>query len=150
MPAGPGLGEPLPHLLELALRTEVFALARSERRRRFPAVLRAGFPASARVSTVAAPRDADHPLRVEVVQALVRPYLAAGRVPLLWLTRPLDADATDNAWAAAVGSAGAELDVALDLVVLTRTGWHDPRSGVGRAWVRPRHDRQRRALPRPA
>jgi hypothetical protein len=42
----------------------------------------------------------------------------------------------DLAWLAAARSASAEAAVALVLVVVTRSGWFDPRTGVRREWKR--------------
>ena len=42
----------------------------------------------------------------------------------------------DLAWVQAVRAAGAEAGVELTLVVVTRKGWFDPRSGVRREWKR--------------
>ena len=61
-----------------------------------------------------------------------------GAIPMLWLTRsgPLEAGDLDLAWLAAARSASAEAGVDLMLVVVTRRGWFDPRSGVRRVWQR--------------
>ena len=112
--------------------------ARTERRRSHPAVLHVGIPGgSTREFEVAAGERLDLALRTEIVEAMARDCLAADTVPLVWLTRtPAGPDAEDLAWAAAVGAAGGELGVRLDLVVVTRRSWHDPRSGAGRCWSR--------------
>lgn len=138
MPTGPGIQEPVPYLLGRVLRGAVIAHARSERRRTHPMVLQVGIPSGPTRELELRPDDRmDHALRVEIVQAMARSCLAQGRVPLSWLTRPtVGPDEGDLEWAAAVGAAGAELGVRLDLVVITRRSWHDPRSGVGRSWTR--------------
>lgn len=138
MPTGPGIQEPVPYLLQRVLRGAVIAHARSEHRRSHPVVLHVGLPSGTTRSLELRPEERlDHALRVEMVQAMSRACLASGRVPLSWLTRPvLGPDEGDLAWAAAVGAAGGELGVRLDLVVITRRSWHDPRSGVGRSWTR--------------
>lgn len=138
MPTGPGIQEPVPYLLQRVLRGAVIAHARSERRRSHPVVLHVGIPSGPTRELELRPEERlDHALRVEIVQAMARPCLAEGRVPLSWLTRPaVGPDEGDLAWAAAVGAAGAELGVRLDLVVITRRSWRDPRSGVGRSWTR--------------
>lgn len=137
-----GIEEPVQAILGRVLRRAVADHAAGERRRVFPVVLHCGFPGSAhRTLTVDPTWRLDEALRVDVVEAITRDHLAAGKVPLLWLTRPEGGEATtsdDLAWAAAVRAAGAELGAVLDLVVITRTSWHDPRTGVGRRWRRMR------------
>jgi hypothetical protein len=143
-PDGPGLREPLPSLLEQVLRSAVVAHARAERRRLHPSVVHVGLPGGPRRSFEIRPEDPlDHALRTEVLQAMARDCLARDRVPLTWVTRPPTGQAdADLDWAAAAGAAGGELGVRLDLVVITRRSWHDPRSEVGRTWTRIR-DRRR-------
>lgn len=145
--AHPGITEPLTRPLERLLRTAVVEHVTHERRRAYAPVLHAGVPGrAARTYRVRREDNLDAALRVDVVEALVRPTVRRGRVPLLWLTRPTshaDADGeaqVDRDWVAAVGAAGAELGVVLDLVVVTKHGWRDPRTGVARSWrrIRPR------------
>lgn len=141
---GPGVTEPVPRPLARLLREAVLTHVTGERRRNGPAVLHAGVPGGAERTFTVSPRDAlDHALRVDVVEALVRPGVDAGRVPLLWLTRRESAGEgasgeaqVDRDWVAAVTAAGHELGVVLDLVVVTRHGWRDPRTGVCRRWKR--------------
>jgi hypothetical protein len=139
----PGITEPVSRPLQQLLRQAVLAHATGESRRVYPPVLHAGVPGrSARRFLVEPDEELDHALRTDVVEALVRPGVERGRVPLLWLTRREaatgpDADApVDHDWLAATTAAGRELGVLLDLVVVTRRGWHDPRTGVGRRWKR--------------
>jgi hypothetical protein len=71
------------------------------------------------------------------VAALLR--RTAGTEPrLVWLTRPGDLalQDLDAAWLAATRAAGAEAGLPLTMVVVTRHGWRDPRSGAGRTWKR--------------
>ena len=138
MPNVPGIVEPVPKLMLRVLRATVLEHASSENRRHHRPTLHAGLPGGRARRFEIRPDDLlDHALRVEVVEALCRKSLAQDVVPLLWLTRPEeDHDEQDAAWAAAVNAAGPELDVRLDLVVVTRRSWRDPRSGVGRDWVR--------------
>jgi hypothetical protein len=86
--------------------------------------------------------DADHALRTDVVAALLRRTTRPGVEPVLWLTRPgpLDLQDEDAAWLAAARAATGEAGRALTMVVVTRKGWRDPRSGVQRTWrrLRPR------------
>ena len=58
--------------------------------------------------------------------------------PWVWLTRSgeLALHDLDVAWLAAAATAYAEAGADLTMVVVTRRGWRDPRSGVGRTWVR--------------
>ena len=140
---GPGIQAPVSPLLHRVLRRAVVEHATDERRRRYPVTLHAGLPGTGRAGrrsfAMRPGRDGalDLALRIEIVEALCRDSLARDVVPLLWLTRPADGpDLEDLAWAAAVGCAGPELGVDLDLVVVTRRSWRDPRSGVGRTWSR--------------
>jgi len=57
---------------------------------------------------------------------------------MIWLTRPgsLALEDVDAQWLRAARSAAAEAGVALTLVVVTRSGWVDPRSGACRVWKR--------------
>lgn len=138
MATGSGITEPVPRLLQRVLRSAVLDHVRSEPRRTHPPVLHVGFPGRAAGRFEVRPDDVlDHALRVEVVEAMTRSCLERGVVPLLWLTRPVDGhDVEDLAWAAAVAAAAGELGVTLDLVVVTRRWWRDPRTGVGRTWKR--------------
>lgn len=137
-PDGPGLQEPVPYLLERVLRSTVIAHARAEPRRLHPSVVHVGLPGGATRSFEPCREERlDHALRVEVLEAMARDLLARDTVPLVWLTRPPSGpDDDDLAWAAAAACAGGELGVRLDLVVVTRRSWRDPRSGVGRTWTR--------------
>ncbi|MBM9460556.1 hypothetical protein JK386_11635 [Nocardioides sp. zg-536] len=138
MPTGPGLQHPLPPLLHRVLRSIVVAHAVEEPRRTFPPVLHVGVPGSGpRTFEVRADERLDLALRTEVVEAMARPDLARSVVPLVWLTRMAEGpDTEDLAWAAAVGAASGELGRRLELVVVTRRAWRDPRSGSGRRWTR--------------
>lgn len=137
----PGITEPVPRPLQRLLRQAVLDHATSERRRIHPPVLHVGVPGrpARRFVVEAAADDLDHALRTDIVEAMLRPSLERDVVPLLWLTRREleEADAEeDRHWLSAIGTAGGELGLLLDLVVVTRRSWHDPRSGVGRAWKR--------------
>ncbi|MBM7515232.1 hypothetical protein [Nocardioides nitrophenolicus] len=133
--------EPVPTLLERVLQRAVRDHAAAEGRRRLPPALHVGIPGGAVRSFELVPGEVlDLALRIELVEAMCRDPLARDVVPLLWLTRGPDGpDVEDLAWAAAAGCAGPELGVRLDLVVVTRRSWLDPRSGVGRRWTRLRH-----------
>jgi hypothetical protein len=137
--AGGRIIEPVPRDLTRVLRQAVLAHAREGHRRSYPPALHVGDPASPlglRRLEVGG-EDWDHTLRIEVVQAMVAPFLGWGPLPLTWLTRPYaSAGAQDHPWAAATEAAGAELGAPLSFVVVTRRSWCDPRSEVGRTWQR--------------
>ena len=107
-----------------------------ERRHRFPAVLHLGGPGRPEVGRVAqGEADLDHALRCDVLEAMLR--RSAG--PLMtWLTRPggLEPQDVDLAWLRVVAAVNGETGRSLPFVVVTRDGWRDPRSGVGRSWRR--------------
>lgn len=149
MPHRLGIGEPVSPLMLRVLRATVLAHATEEPRRRYPPVLHVGLPGGETRHFEIDPDDVlDQALRVEVVEAMCRSSLAREVVPLVWLTRPEDQhDEQDSAWVAAVNAAAAELGVRLELVVVTRRAWRDPRTGAGRSWVRLR---ERGAAPRSA
>ncbi|TNM43260.1 hypothetical protein FHP29_06070 [Nocardioides albidus] len=130
--------EPVPTMLERVLLRAVREHAATEGRCQLRPALHVGIPgAEVRSFPILAEEPLDLALRTEVLEAMCRDHLARDVVPLVWLTRtPEGHDAEDLAWAAAVGCAGPELGVRLDLVVVTRRSWHDPRSGVGRRWTR--------------
>lgn len=132
--------EPVPRALQKVLRRAVLEHALAEQRRLFPPVLHVGLPERDPCRFEPEPGDVlDHALRVEVVQAMIRPSLEVGRVPLVWLTR-MEGEGwdCDLRWSTAVRVASAELGLALGLVVVTRRSWHDPISRVGRTWSRMR------------
>lgn len=133
------LQAPIDRLTHQVFRTAVLHLRESEHRRRFPVTVHAGFPGRTASHTWPAGTDHDHGLRCDITAALlarvaVRP--PAGR--FVWITRPGSPSVhdADLAWRSAVEWAGASLDIATSLVVVTRYGWFDPDSGVGRQWRR--------------
>lgn len=134
-----GIREPVDRATALLLRRAVLDHVRSEQRRSFPALLHAGRPGGTE-EVVAVDPDAtlDQALRADVVAALLHRGRSSGAVPLLWLTRPgaLGLEDVDAAWVSGARTAGAEAGVDLTLVVVTRHGWVDPRSGVRREWRR--------------
>lgn len=131
----PVLQEPLPLRTTQLLRRAVLDLASSEYRHHFPAVLHAGVPGGTVISVTDDP-SWDHGLRTDIV-ATLRTELA-DPAPLAWLTRsgPGSLQDADAAWLAPVVAAFAERDEDATFVVVTRHGWTDPRSGVGRTWRR--------------
>jgi hypothetical protein len=127
------LEEPVPAPTERLLRSAVLDLA-TERRRRVPPVLHVGAPGS--WMTVPDDRTWDHGLRTDLVGAALRRLDRPEAVA--WVTRsgPLTMQDVDAAWLAPVVTAGAERDMDVTFVVVTRHGWVDPRSGVRRVWRR--------------
>ena len=136
--------EPVPRTAQVLLRRLVLDHLTSEHRRVFPSVLHLGRPgrpgAALTDQPAAGRRSADDSLddaqRCDILEAVLR------RTPeddvLTWLTRPgaLDLQDADAAWARAVSSVTGETGRPLRFVVVTRKGWRDPRSGVGREWRR--------------
>ena len=132
-----GLQEPVDRTVQQLLRRAVVDHALAERRKDFPPALNVGVPGiRSRRFEIAGPLD--HAVRTDVVEAMLRPAVDKGVVPLLWLTRRGDTAPhdVDGAWSAAVHAAGGELGLALGLVIVTRRSWHDPRTGVVRTWKR--------------
>jgi hypothetical protein len=141
-----GVNEPLTRALQTVLRRAVADHAAREPRRVYPPLLHVGWPGGPEDVFVVAPDEQlDHALRTDVVAALLhtsrRRAPVTGALPMLWLTRsgPLEVGDLDLAWLAAARSAGAEAAVDLMLVVVTRHGWFDPRTGVRREWKRLRN-----------
>ena len=151
MPRGLGQGlamtvaveEPVPRPLLRLLRRAVLDLARSERRRRFPPTLHVGVPGGTQQRFDTAGENLDHALRVDIVEAMIRRLARSPGPPLVWLTRPgpLEREDTDHGWLAAVLAASRELEVTTRFVLVCRTAWVDPVSGVGRTWARPPRQR---------
>jgi hypothetical protein len=134
-----GICEPVDRATAVLLRRAVLDHVRVERRRWFPALLHVGRPGGAEeVFAIDPGEPLDHALRADVAAALLQRGRHRGVVPLLWLTRPgpLELQDVDAAWVSATRTAGAEAGLALTLVVVTRRGWADPRSGVRREWKR--------------
>lgn len=119
----------------------MLALAESERRAHFPAVLHVGTPGGATSTVVDDPRW-DAGLRADVAAAVLR--CRDGSTATAWVTRPgdLDLQDVDVAWLGPVLRSAEENGVDVTFVVVTRHGWVDPRSGVRREWRRIR-DRRR-------
>jgi hypothetical protein len=137
-----GIVEPVGRAQRASLRQAVLEHVTSEHRRVFPPLLHVGVPAG-RQAVFAADPDADrdlldHASRTDVVAALLRRAAGWGDPPLVWLTRPgeLLMQDVDASWLTAARAAAAEAELPLTLVVVTRRGWWDPRSGVTRTWRR--------------
>ncbi|MBI2244577.1 MAG: hypothetical protein HYU55_11770 [Nocardioides sp.] len=134
-----GIREPVDRTTAVLLRRAVLDHVRVEHRRCFPALLHAGRPGAAEeVFAIDPDAPLDQALRADVVAALLHRGRSRGAVPLLWLTRPgeLGLEDVDADWASAAHAAGGEAGIDLTLVVVTRRGWVDPRSGVRREWQR--------------
>jgi hypothetical protein len=135
-----GIHEPLPRELGAVLRRAALDHVRAERRRGYAPVLHVGFPGGAEEVFALRPEDpGDHAIRADVLAAMLqRVRRVAGAVPLVWLTRagPLDLQDVDAAWLAAARTAASEAGITLTMVVVTRRGWVDPRTGVRREWKR--------------
>ncbi|MEQ4500148.1 hypothetical protein [Nocardioides kribbensis] len=149
-----GLTEPLAPGMEALLRRAVLDVALSGPTRVRPPVLHVGVPGGP--TAVFVPRtddpDLDPALRSDVVAAMVRRAdllaapdrtrqghaEAAPTAPVVWLVRlgDLALQDVDLAWLAAARAAYAEAELPLVMVVVSRTAWRDPRSGVGRSWRR--------------
>src|SRR5436190_7035467 len=136
--AAGGLREPVDRTTQQLLRRAVLDHALEvERRRDYGPVLHVGVPGiRSRRFEINAPLD--HSVRTDIVEAMLRPAIDRGVVPLLWLTRRGDTtpEDVDDAWSAAVRAAAGDLGLTLGLVVVTRRSWHDPRTGVSRTWKR--------------
>lgn len=80
----------------------------------------------------------DQALRTDIAAALLQRTAAAAGHRWAWLTRSgsLALHDADVAWSAAWYAACAESGVDVAFVVVTRTGWRDPRSEVLREWTR--------------
>lgn len=65
-------------------------------------------------------------------------HVAQGPDPLVWLGRAghLEWEDPDAAWLSAALAAFGEAGRPLTMVVVTREGWWDPRSGTRRTWRR--------------
>ena len=136
-----GIEEPVDGPLHKALRRAVLEHATSERRRVFAPLLHVGTPGGPQDVFAPAhldPDPLDHALRADVAAALLRRHRSTSPAPLVWLTRPgeLCLQDVDAAWLAAARTAAAEADLPLTMVVVTRRGWWDPRSGATRTWRR--------------
>jgi hypothetical protein len=122
------------------LRRAVLDFRMAESRRTHPPVLHVGVPGAADVSYE--PRGdepMEHGLRADLVAAFLRLTSSEPVAePLVWLTRTGDfvLEDVDAAWLSAARSAFAESGLTLTMVVVTRRGWWDPRSGQRREWKR--------------
>lgn len=123
----------------LWLRLAVVEHVRALTGRSVPPVLHVGRPGGG-VRRFAIPPDerTDHALRADVVAAMLGVRFVRAEPPWVWLGRggDLALHDLDVAWLAAARTAFAEAGADLTMVVVTRRGWRDPRSGAGQTWVR--------------
>ncbi|MGA8846139.1 MAG: hypothetical protein WB471_05950 [Nocardioides sp.] len=147
-----GVRDPLPDGLERLLRQAVLGHITTEHRRAYAPVIHAGLPGRSVASLSWDGHRIDHALRTDALEALLRGQrrtAAAGAPgawsqPFVWLTRrgTLELQDMDLLWSAAARSAADELGRAVLMVVVTRQGWCDPRSGTHRTWRRLRPPRR--------
>ena len=119
------------------LRRAVVEHVRTLPGRSYPPVLHVGRPGGAvHRFQIRVDEPTDHALRADVVAAMLG--RSGPDAPWVWLTRMGDLvlHDLDVQWLAAASTAYTEAGVDLTLVVVSRRGWRDPRSGVGRTWVR--------------
>lgn len=134
-----GIREPVDRALQAVLRRAVLDHSRTEPRRGFPPLVHVGRPGGPEEVFAVRPGDhLDQALRADVLAALVQRSRRRGSVPMVWLTRAggLELQDVDADWLRASRAASAEAGIELTLVVVTRRGWRDPRSCVGREWKR--------------
>jgi hypothetical protein len=121
------------------LRRAVQDFRAAENRKVFAPVVHVGVPGGV-VLAYEPPLDQplEHGLRADLVAAWLRRATTEAADPLVWVTRTGDfvLEDADAAWLSAARSAYAEADVPLTMVVVTRRGWWDPRSGRSRVWKR--------------
>jgi hypothetical protein len=134
------LREPVDPAQRRLLRRAVVEHVGSLTGRVFPPVLHLGTPGGGvRRFTVRPGEPTDHALRADVVAAMLgRRGSPSVPSPWVWLTRTggLALQDVDVQWLAAARTAYAEAGADLTMVVVSRRGWRDPRSGVEQTWVR--------------
>ncbi len=110
-------------------------------RSRFAPLLHVGLPGRPeRSRTVAEAGLSDHGLRASAVAALLEVLGEDDQAttPWTWLTRTGTTSwhDVDAEWLGPTLQAYSEAGLSPTFLVLTRHGWLDPRSGVGRTWKR--------------
>jgi len=135
-----GLHDPLPAPLERLLRQAAYDHAVNDARRLFTPQLHIGVPGRPHF-VLPADIAADRTVRTDAIAAMLERSRADGVTrPLCWLVRPGGLDswltALESDWLAAARTAYAEADERLVFVLVSRRGWRDPRSGLGRTWER--------------
>lgn len=133
------LSAPITRTEHSALRAAVIDFKEATPRGRAPVSLHVGVPGRAVARhVVERGQPLDQALRTDISAALLQRTAAAHGHRWAWLTRTgsLALHDADVAWSAAWYAACAEAGVDVPFVVVTRTGWRDPRSGVLREWSR--------------
>jgi hypothetical protein len=134
------LCDPVPPAEQVMLRRAVLEHVRSITGRTVPPVLHVGVPGGpTRHFTIRHDEPTDHALRADVVSGMTgRPTRHGERPPWVWLGRAGDLAVhdLDVQWLAAACTAYGEAGLDLTMVVVTRRGWRDPRTGASRTWVR--------------
>ncbi len=136
---------PITRTEHLVFRAAVLRFKETSPRGWAPTSLHVGVPDKAFAShAVLRGQSLDQALRTDIAAALIQRTMAAS--PRWgWLTRvgPLGLHDADALWSAAWSSACAEAGIDLPFVVVTRTGWRDPRTEVQREWTRLRRRSRR-------
>ena len=133
------LSAPITRAEHSVLRAAVIDFKESMPRGRAPVSLHVGVPGRAVARhVVERGQPLDQALRTDISAALLQRTAAAAGHRWAWLTRSgsLALHDADVAWSAAWYAASAEAGVDVPFVVVTRTGWRDPRTGVLREWSR--------------
>jgi hypothetical protein len=131
--------DPITPRTHALLRRAVLDFRDSERRKLFAPVVHVGVPGGTALSFEARADDPmEHGLRADLLAAFLQGTRTRTVDPLVWLTRTGEfvLEDADAAWLSAARSAYAEAGVSLTMVVVTRRGWWDPRSGRRREWKR--------------
>ena len=142
------LSAPITRTEHSVLRAAVIDFKESSPRGRAPVSLQVGVPGRAVARHVVGPGQVlDQALRTDIAAALLQRSTPAAGHRWAWLTRSgsLSLHDADVAWSAAWYAACGEASVDVPFVVVTRTGWRDPRSEVLREWSRLRRRSGRRA-----
>jgi hypothetical protein len=135
------LRDPVDCEVQALLRRAVVEHVRAHRGRAVLPTVHVGRPGGpARLFTVRRTDQVDHALRTDAVAAMLGRPEPGRPGPWVWLGRAGDlvVHDLDLQWLAAARTAYAEAGVDLTLVVVTRSGWRDPRSGLSRTWARVR------------
>ena len=120
-------------------REAVLCFKEATPRGRVPVALHVGVPGRTTGCHVVVPGQAlDQALRTDIAAALLQQTAHFGAHRWTWLTRvgSLTLHDADVVWSAAWYAACAEAEVDVPLVIVTRAGWRDPRTGVSREWTR--------------
>ncbi|EON23503.1 MULTISPECIES: hypothetical protein [Nocardioides] len=133
------LSAPITRIQHAVLRAAVIDFKESAPRGRAPVSVQVGAPGLAVARHVVERGQLlDQALRTDICAALLQRTGAAAPHRWAWLSRSgsLSLHDADVAWSAAWYAACAESEVDVPFVVVTRTGWRDPRSEVLREWSR--------------